>query len=179
MVGAMNRSMAAMSGAWLRRKVRHPGEGGPHRLTIVLRDAGPSDLKAELEQLAVDARRSPQRIVNAHPPDQRAQVRVDLRPTSKGAGFPTPVPAEAGSVPSHDLGPNNCDGLEDCGKPSIQLDEEQTITVRESDTAAHLPPQYDELMSERSVFCLKSLFDLNGETNRARQRQNSDHRRRR
>ena len=24
----------AMSGAWLRRKVRHPGEGGPHRLTI-------------------------------------------------------------------------------------------------------------------------------------------------
>ena len=34
MVGAMNRSIAAMSGAWLRRKVRHPGEGGPHRLTI-------------------------------------------------------------------------------------------------------------------------------------------------
>src|ERR1700704_4164809 len=27
MVGATNRSMAAMSGAWLRRKVRHPGEG--------------------------------------------------------------------------------------------------------------------------------------------------------
>src|SRR3954469_21563885 len=27
MVGAMNRSMAAMSGAWLRRKARHPGEG--------------------------------------------------------------------------------------------------------------------------------------------------------
>ena len=33
------------------------------------------------------ARRSPQRIVGAHPPDQRAQVRVDLRPASKGAGF--------------------------------------------------------------------------------------------
>jgi hypothetical protein len=32
--GATNRSMAAMSGAWLRRKVRHPGEGGPHPLTI-------------------------------------------------------------------------------------------------------------------------------------------------
>jgi ABC-type uncharacterized transport system substrate-binding protein len=26
MVGATNRSMAAMSGAWLRRKARHPGE---------------------------------------------------------------------------------------------------------------------------------------------------------
>ena len=34
MVGTTNRSMAAMSGAWLRRKVRHPWDGGPHRLTI-------------------------------------------------------------------------------------------------------------------------------------------------
>src|SRR3977135_1237078 len=71
-------------------------------LDHILRDAGLSDLKAELEQLAVDARRSPQRIVNAHLPDQRAQVRVDLRSASKGAGFPTPVPTEAGSVPSHE-----------------------------------------------------------------------------
>src|SRR5437016_13087203 len=49
----------------------------------------------------LDARRSPQRIVNAHPPDQRAQVRVDLGPASKGAGFPTPVPTEAGPMPTH------------------------------------------------------------------------------
>jgi hypothetical protein len=113
-------------------------------LDHILRDAGLSDLKAELEQLAVDARRSPQRIVNAHPSDQRAQVCVDLRPTSKGVGFPTPVPAEAGSVPSHQgLGPDNRDGVEDCRKPPIQLDEEQTITIREPDTATHLPPQYD------------------------------------
>src|SRR6266702_8896062 len=34
MVGTTNRSMAAMSGAWLRRKVRHPWDGGPHRLTM-------------------------------------------------------------------------------------------------------------------------------------------------
>ena len=95
-------------------------EGAPSRgrrsasLDHILRDAGLSDLKAELEQLAMDARRSPQRIVNAHPPDQRAQVRVDLRPASKRAGFPTPVPAEAGSMPSHEgLGADNRDGLED------------------------------------------------------------------
>ena len=69
---------------------------------LTFEEGGVSDLKAELEQLAVDARRSPQRIVPAHPSDQRAQVPVDLRPTSKGAGFPTPVPAEAGSVPSHE-----------------------------------------------------------------------------
>jgi hypothetical protein len=66
------RSMAAMSGAWLRRKVRHPWDGGATSLDHVLRHAGLSDHKAELEQLAMDARRSPQRIVRAHPPDQRA-----------------------------------------------------------------------------------------------------------
>jgi hypothetical protein len=78
-----------------------------------IRDAGLSDLEAELEQLAMDARGTPQRIVTAHPPDQRAQVRVDLRPASKGAGFRTPVQAKAGAVPSHEgLGADNRDGLE-------------------------------------------------------------------
>ena len=77
-------------------------------------------------------------------------------------------------MPSHQgLGANNCDGLEDCRKPSIQLDEEQTITIREPDATAHLPPQYDQLMSERSVSASSRRFDLNGEANRARQRQNS------
>src|SRR5947209_19240406 len=41
-------------------------------LDHVLRDARLSDLKAELEQLAMNARRTPQRIFGAHPPDQRA-----------------------------------------------------------------------------------------------------------
>src|SRR3984893_8395165 len=35
------------------------------------------DLKPELEQLTVNARRSPKRIFETHPPDQRAQLRVD------------------------------------------------------------------------------------------------------
>src|SRR5258707_10011665 len=34
MVGVTNRSMAAMSDAWLRRKVDQPRDGGPHRLTM-------------------------------------------------------------------------------------------------------------------------------------------------
>src|SRR6202049_3394217 len=35
-VGKTNRSMAVMSGAWLRKKVRHPWLGGPRRLTMYL-----------------------------------------------------------------------------------------------------------------------------------------------
>jgi len=45
-------------------------------------------------------------------------------------------------------------------EPPIQLDEEQTITVRVPDAATHFPPQYDQLMSERRVLCLKSALRL-------------------
>src|SRR5258706_15304205 len=36
MVGTTNKSIAAMSGAWLHRKVRHSWLGGPRRLTMYL-----------------------------------------------------------------------------------------------------------------------------------------------
>src|ERR1700720_3943787 len=78
-----------------------PSLGGrPGSLDHVLRDAGLSDLKAEFKQLAMDTRGAPQRIVNAHLPDQSPQARVDLRSTSKGAGFPSPISPEAGPGPA-------------------------------------------------------------------------------
>jgi hypothetical protein len=63
---------------------------------------------------------------------------------------------------------------------SIQLDEEQTITIRKPDTATHLPSQYDELMSERSVFCLKSALRLERRDEQGQpEAEQRDHRRRR
>ena len=52
-------------------------------LDHVLGHARLSDLKPELEQFAMDARRSPERVLNTHPPDQEAEVRLDLRPPSQ------------------------------------------------------------------------------------------------
>jgi hypothetical protein len=52
-------------------------------LDHVLGDARLRDLKPELEQFAVDARRSPKRVLDAYPPDQHAEVRLDLRPPSQ------------------------------------------------------------------------------------------------
>src|SRR5437870_3776406 len=104
-VEANARNNEQVYGGDVRRVVTQEGAPALGRrsasLDHVPRDARLSDLKAELEQLAMDARRTPQRIVNAHPPDQRAQVRVDLGPASKGAGFPTPVMAKAGPMPTH------------------------------------------------------------------------------
>src|SRR5438445_11457395 len=98
----------------------------------------------------MDARRTPQRIVNAHPPDQRAQVRVDLGPASKGAGFPTPVMAKAGPMPTHQgLRSDDSDGPEHRWKLSIQQD--QAIPICEPDATSQLALQHNQLMTERRV----------------------------
>ena len=65
------------------------------------------------------------------------------------------------------------DGLQDRGKPSIQLNEEQAIVVREPDAALHLTSQHNQLMPERRVLCLKPAFDLNGEAKTVRTKHSS------
>ena len=148
-------------------------------LDHVLRDARLSELKAELEQLAMDARRTPQRIVNAHPPDQRAQVRVDLGPASKGAGFPTPVMAKASPMPTHQgLRSDDSDGPEHRWKPSIQQDQEQAIPICELDATPHPALQHNQLMTERRVLGLKSALGLErGDGQGQEEQEERDHRR--
>jgi hypothetical protein len=64
-------------------------------------------------------------------------------------------------MPTHQrLGPDNRENLQDRRKPAIQLDEEPTIVVCELDAATQLPPQYNHLMSERGILCLKPQLRL-------------------
>jgi hypothetical protein len=105
--------MAAMSGAWLRKKVRHPWLGGPRRLTTYL-----ATLDCAISNPSLSSspwiRGAPKRIFDAHPPDQYAQFYLDLRSPSQGARLPTPVAAKAGPVPTHErLGPDDCENLQD------------------------------------------------------------------
>jgi hypothetical protein len=143
--------MAAMSGAWLRKKVCHPWLGDH-----VLGDARLRDLKPELEQFAVDAWRAPKRIFDTHPPDQSAQFRADLRSPSQWARLPPPVAAKAGPVPPHEgLGPDDRENLQDCWKPAIQLDQEPAIMVREPNATTRPAPQDNQLMSKHRVLGFK------------------------
>src|SRR6204780_652370 len=88
--------------------------GRPRPFDHVLGDARLRDLKPEFEQFAGDAWRPPKRILHPHPPDQRAQLRFNLRSSSLWARLPTPVAAKAGSVPTHErLGPDDCENLQD------------------------------------------------------------------
>src|ERR1700682_2296123 len=78
-----------VDGGNVRRVVPQEGSpflaGWPAPFDHVLGDARLCDLKPELEQFAVDAWRAPKRIFHAHPPDQDAQLGVDLRSPSTRA----------------------------------------------------------------------------------------------
>src|SRR3979411_3186629 len=95
-------------------------EGPPSRVRRpppfdhVLGDARLRHLEPQLEQFAVNAWRAPKRIFDAHPLDQYAQLRVDLRSPSLWARPPTPVVAHAGPVHTHErLGLDDCENPQD------------------------------------------------------------------
>ena len=122
----------------------------------VLGDARLRDLKSELEQFAVDAWRAPKRIFDAHPPDQDAQLGLDLRSPSSWARLPTPITAKSGSVPTHErLRPNDCEDPQDCWKQAINLDKEPAIMVRELNATTRPAHQDNHLMSKHRVLSFK------------------------
>src|ERR1700738_2024080 len=102
MVGTTNKSMAAMSGAWLRRKVRHSWLGGPRRLTIYLATLDWGTSKPSLWRSPGIRGAPPRGMFDDHPPDQRAQVRLDLRPPSRRVRLPAPIMAKACPMPMHE-----------------------------------------------------------------------------
>ena len=53
----------------------------------VLRDCRLGDVEAELQKLAVDMRRTPERVLEAHSSDKVAQLFVDLRSATERADF--------------------------------------------------------------------------------------------
>ena len=75
--------MAAMSGVWLRKNVRHPWLGGVHRLTMYLATLDCATSNPSLSSSPWMRGGSPKRVLNAHPPDQHTEVRPDLRPPSQ------------------------------------------------------------------------------------------------
>src|SRR5229473_2103142 len=143
--------MAAMSGA-----VPQEGSpflaGWPASFDHVLGDARLCDLKPELEQFAVDAWRAPKRIFHAHPPDQDAQLGVDLRSPSLWTRLPTPEAAKAGPMPTNErLGPDDREDLQDRRNPAVELDKEPAIIVRKQEATMQPTRQEHQLMSKHRV----------------------------
>jgi hypothetical protein len=101
------------------------------------------------------------RVFDAHPPDQRAQLRVDLRSPSHRARLPTPVATKAGPVPTQErLGPDDRKDLQDRRNPAVQLVKEPAIMVRKPDATIEPAPQDILLMSKHRVLGFKPYLRL-------------------
>jgi len=61
---------------------------------------GFGDVDAEHQQLAVDPRGAPQRVLAVHTSDQRAELGSNPWPTAEVAGLPASVGAEPATVPA-------------------------------------------------------------------------------
>src|SRR6201993_2068263 len=135
--------------------------GWPSPFDHVIGNARLRDLKPKLEQFTVDAWRTPKLVLRAHLPDQRAQLRVDLRSPSLWARLPTPVAAKAGPMPPHQrLSLDNCNDLQDRWKPSIHLDEEPAVVAGRLSSTPYPTPPDDQLMSEHRILSLQQQLRL-------------------
>ena len=130
----------------------HWAEPPPHSIispTLLAR--ANKAIKPELEQSAVDARRTPKQILRAHLPDERALFRLDRRSPSPSTRFPTPIAAKAGPMPTYQrFRSHNHENRKDRREPAIELNEEPAVVTRETRR-----PQDDQLMSERGILNLK------------------------
>src|SRR5664279_4123792 len=68
----------------------------------ILGNAGLANIDTELEKLAVDARRAPECIGDAHLPDQPAYLRRHRRPATTASRLPAPIRSETSAMPTDD-----------------------------------------------------------------------------
>ena len=140
----------------MRKKRPPPLNRWPAALDHVFGDRRLSDLEPELDQFAMDARRSPDRIFHAHLLDQRTKVGVDPGPPSPGTGLPMPIAAKARPMPTHQrLGMDDRKSLQNRRKQSGQVHQKPAVAVGEPGPTWHLTAQNDQLMSEYHVLCFK------------------------
>src|SRR6478672_2868438 len=94
---------------------------------------------AELEQFAMDARRPPEWIGQAHVPDQISDVQRDLRSPTAPPGFPTPERSKSSTVPTHHgLGPDDGQRVYNARNEAIQPDEHQPVESAENNLLGEL-----------------------------------------
>src|SRR5215813_10684486 len=80
--------------------MRHVCDGGPRRRPMYLLTLVSPTFDAEFEQLTMDARRAPQRILSAHPSDQCADVVWYGWPSGSAVmAFPRPEQPEGLAMP--------------------------------------------------------------------------------
>ena len=100
----------------------------------------------------MDARCAPQRVPEAHLPNQSADLTVNRWPPNASARFPAAVGSKAPPVPAdHGLGPDNPDGAQDRRKESVRPDQHKTIRIRQPQSLRQLADEDIELLAQDEI----------------------------
>src|SRR5262249_31200106 len=93
---------------------------------------GLSDIDAELEQFAMNARCSPKRVRNTHVSDELTNLQRCLWSATARSRFPAPIGSESGAVPTdHRLRFENFQSIQHARIKTIQPDKHQAIDALE------------------------------------------------
>lgn len=127
--------------------------GGARR--HVYRDGRLSDIKAKLEQLAMDARCAPQGILVVHAADKGDQLAADPWPTAATAGFPSPPGAKPGAMLArYGFWLHKDEGMARCRHPPAEPDEDGAIRAGQMWRSSAARGD-EELVAQQGVFRLQ------------------------
>src|SRR5947208_12828488 len=120
-----------------------------------------SDVDAELEQLSVDPRRSPQRIGNAHLADKLAYLQRHSWSAATAPRLQTPKRSEPDAVPFHDgLRFQNCQSVQDCWRQSIQPGKDQAVHGTEGLPLGQIPALCVDLMLQHYDLSYQHIVEI-------------------
>src|SRR2546426_2630967 len=104
----------------------------PPRPEHVLRHRRLRYRQAQLQQLAMDPRRTPERIGATHPPNQASELRLDRGPTASASTLPRPVALEPLPVPAdHGRWPHHLQRIPPARPEPRQHDPEDPVHSRQ------------------------------------------------
>ena len=107
------------------------------------------DLDTKLEQLTMDLRGAPERVLKAHSSDQVAHLFGDPRPAPGGTRLPSPVSGETHSMPAQDgLRPDDGNSVKDGRTAPIEPDEQSTVDPTQMRSTWRAMLQNIELMPQ-------------------------------
>src|SRR5258706_15183390 len=114
------------------------------------------DFDAELEQLSVDPRRSPQRISNANLVDKLAYVRGYRWSATTTSRLPAPIRSETRAMPTDDrIRLDNRQRIASLGKQSIEANKYQPIKNTKGLPSRSGAPQNVDLLPKHPDLCLQ------------------------
>jgi len=119
----------------------------------VFGDRGLANFDAELEELAMDPGRTPERVGEA---DELPDFECHLRSAAASSRFPSPEQTKTSTMPTDDgRWFHDRQGVHDARRNPIEAGKNQTIEIIEGEPLRRFSSQHIELVAQRHDLCLK------------------------